>query len=308
MKKALILGFVVILLAFLLVSLRFNAAHSDTSHLKSVGVSTFALYDIAKHLLPSDVDVFMVVPFGVDIHNFEPSPQDMVRIQKSALFFYSGAGLEPWSHAFVSQKHAIDMSQSVELLTMGKGHEEHEEHIHAHHGYDPHYWLSLKNMEALTLKMGTELKKTFPKLNQKIEKNSKSYIESLRQLYQENIKILKTCQKHEIVVNHNAFSYMGKDYGFRIHSLSGFSPDAMPSAAHMASLVSLVKDNNIQTIFFESFVSDKLMKSIAQESGVKVEVLQPLANISADDERSGATYNSLMRENIQKLAQAMECQ
>jgi len=304
MKKALILGIfiMIIVVGLVLVNTTTDAKHS--SNTKSIGVSTFALYDIASHLLPQEIDVFMVVPFGVDVHSFEPTPKDMVRIQESELFFYSGAGLEPWSHAFTNNKNSVNMSQYVSLIEMDKDHEHH----HNTYGLDPHYWLSIANMQGLSEEMASQLLEAFPKYSKQITGNAKSYITTLKALGQKSKAMFLECHKKEIVVNHNAFGYLAHDYGFKIHALSGFSPDAMPSASNMARLVRLVKQEHIKTLFFESFVSDKLMRSIAKESGADIEVLQPLANISGDAYEAGEDYVSIMQTNITKLAEVLECQ
>lgn len=89
-----------------------------------VVVTTFALYDIARHLLQNDAEVQMLIPFGRDVHTFEPTPRDMIRVEKSSLFLYSGAGLEPWASSFADFGNAVDMSRFVHLR---KGHAHHDD-------------------------------------------------------------------------------------------------------------------------------------------------------------------------------------
>lgn len=315
MKKALTLGLIFTIFVVILVWMNTNSEKS-THTTASVGTSTFALYDIARHLLPQEYEVFMVMPFGVDIHSFEPTPKSMAQIQESHNFYYSGAGLEPWVHTFVGRNNAIDMSQYVTLNRFEDGeacdhhgdethiHEQHENHQHA---TDPHYWLSLSNMKVLTSTMSEQLQKSFPDVALEIEKNAHSYLEALQSLEQKSKNMLSQCQKDEIVVNHNAFGYLAKEYGFNIHTLSGVSPDAMPSASHMSEIVDLVNREKISTIFFESFVSDRLMQTISNESGAKVDVLQPLANISDNSAQKGESYIDLYKRNMKKIAEALEC-
>ncbi len=95
-------------------------------------VSTFALYDIAKQVGGNNVDVRMVIPFGVEVHSFEPTPKTIISIQKSALFFYSGAELEPWIIKLAQGKNMRDMSRYVDLREMKEACEEHEEEHHHH--------------------------------------------------------------------------------------------------------------------------------------------------------------------------------
>lgn len=119
------------------------------------------------------------------------------------------------------------------------------------------------------------------------------------------IKTFSSCQKDTIVVNHNAFSYLGERYGFHIESVNGLSNDSMPSPEDIKHILQLIKEKDISVIFFESFASDKIIKSIAKDTGVKIDTLQPLGNITKDEK--GMTYAEIMDENIKKIKYALEC-
>ncbi|MCD6433753.1 MAG: zinc ABC transporter substrate-binding protein, partial [Sulfurimonas sp.] len=135
-----------------------------------------------------------------------------------------------------------------------------------------------------------------------------SYIEMLKKLDNDYRTSLSTCQGDTIIVNHNAFSYLANNYNFNVEALSGLSPEAQPSAKNMIKLIEHVKEHNISTIFFESFVSDKAIKNIAAEAKVSVDVLQPLGNITADEADKNLTFEDIMRMNLEKISKAMKCQ
>jgi zinc transport system substrate-binding protein len=109
-------------------------------------------------------------------------------------------------------------------------------------------------------------------------------------------------------VEHNAFSYLANKYNFNVSSISGLSPDAQPSAQVMENVLNIVKEKKINTIFFESFASDKVVKTLAHDAHVEVDMLQPLENITQDEAKKGVTYESLMLENLTKIAKSRECQ
>jgi len=285
-----------------------------------IALSTFSLYDITKHIAEDTMDVFMILPFGVDAHSFEPTPKLMTNIYKSDLVVYSGAGLEPWIDGFEFKNSVIDMSRHVKLMKIDSQeeheqhhHHEHEEHHHhehehhAHNGIDPHYWLDINNMAIATKLITKKLIEISPDNKSFYEKNRDSYLKMLSLLDAEYKKRLLTCEKDTIVVNHNAFSYLSNSYGFKVESLSGFSPEAEPSAKNMAKLIEHVKEDNISTLFYESFVSDRAIKSIANEAHVKVDVLQPLGNITADEAAKKLSYEDIMRVNLEKISKALEC-
>ena len=265
-----------------------------------VSLSTFSLFDIAKHITGNSMELVMILPFGVDAHSFEPTPKLMAKIQKSSLVVYSGAGLEPWIDGFEFKHDVINMSQYVKLRALDKNHHHHHEHKVSHNTVDPHYWLDISNMIASTNIIKDSLIKISPELKDLYEKNAQHYIEMLKALDSEYKSKIKECKKDTIIVNHNAFSYLSANYGFKVEALSGLSPEAQPSAKMMIKLIEHIDEHKISTIFFESFVSDKAIKSIASEAKVGVDVLQPLGNITADEAKKHLTYEDIMKINLEK--------
>lgn len=273
----------------------------------TIAASTFSLYDISKNIAGESAEVFMILPFGVDVHSYEPSPKEMIKISKSDLVFYSGAGLEPWIGGFKFKNRAVDISRYVELKKPNGEHEHHGDAHHKHNSVDPHYWQDLQNMIKATERITEELAQLFPQNKNLYIKNRDNYINMLKNLDVDYKKKLSTCKLNTIIVNHDAFSYLANRYGFHVEALSGLSPEAEPSPKNMIKLITHVKEHKVGTVFFESFASDKAIKSIAKEANVKVDVLQPLGNITADEAKSGLSYEDIMRKNLQKISQALEC-
>ncbi len=270
-------------------------------------VSTFPLYDIVKNIAKERANVLMLIPFGVDIHTFEPTPKDRVALQKSKVFIFSGSNLEPWTNA-LEHNNSIDMSSYVILNELQAGDIEHHHKNCNNAHYDPHYWLNIDNMIASANVIAKELSRIDPNSKLFFEKNLKTYIEQLEQLKSEYAQALSTCKKDLIIVNHNAFGYLSSAYGFHVKSLSGFSTDALPSAQSMKALIDAVREYNISIVFFEPFSSDRLMQTVANEANTTVATLHPLANISHSEAASKKSYIRIMRENLEKLSQALACQ
>ena len=298
---------------FLLIILLFVAPFiipvSDSERSNTlVSVSTFPLYDITTKVARNKAHVMMVIPFGTDIHTFEPTPKDRVNLQKSKLFIFSGKHLEPWAASF-QHHNRVDMSYHVNLKPLCKDeHEGHEHHHHEAEADDPHYWLDIDNMIASVKVITKELSTVDPASQAFFETNAQVYIKELEQLKQEYKQKLSTCKKDIIIVNHNAFGYLSSEYGFHVKSLSGFSTDALPSAQNMKILIDTVNEHNISTIFFEPFSSDRLMQTVANEGNTAVGTLHPLANITHDEAAVKKSYIAIMRENLEKLSTALECQ
>lgn len=274
----------------------------------TVATSTFSLYDIAKNIASDTAETFMILPFGVDAHSYEPTPKDMIKISRSDLVLYSGAGLEPWIEGFEFKNRAIDVSQHVKLIELGKDKHLHDHDDHHHNRVDPHYWQDPQNMMLAAERITEELISLFPKNRELYLKNRDSYIAMLKNLDEDYKKELLQCQLDTIIVNHNAFSYLANRYGFRTEALSGLSPEAQPSAKKMIKLIEFIKEHKVETIFFEKFANEKTIKSIAKEAGVSYDVLQPLGNITADEAKEKLGYEDIMRRNLQKISKALKCQ
>jgi len=279
----------------------------ESNQKPTIAASTFSLYDIAKNIATNNAEVFMIMPFGVDAHSYEPSPKQMAKISKSSLVLYSGAGLEPWIDGFEFKNRALDISTFVELRELS--HDEHHEHGHNHgaHGVDPHYWQDPQNMILATNQITKELIALFPKNREIYTKNRDAYVAMLQNLDASYKSKLSECKLDTIIVNHNAFSYLANRYNFHTEALSGLSPEAEASAKGMIKLIKFIKEHKVKVIFFEKFASQKAIKAIAKEANVDADVLQPLGNITADEAKQNLTYEDIMRINLQKISTALEC-
>ncbi|MCW8839042.1 MAG: metal ABC transporter substrate-binding protein [Thiovulaceae bacterium] len=309
LKKIIFILFILISIVSYIV-LNPEKNHNISTKRDSIVVSTFALYDAAKNISKDKFELSSVLPFGTDAHNYEITPKKMAKIQNSSLFVYSGASLEPWISK-ISSSNTLDMSKYVDLIHFEEDEHKHEHHGHAHeedeHGekIDPHYWLDLNNMIKISEKLTAEFSKLSPENKDFFESNKNAYINTLTKMHEKYKKDFSTCKKDTIIVNHNAFSYLGKSYNFHIESINGLSTESMPSPSDVKHILHKIKEKEISIIFFESFASDKLIKSIADDADVKVDILQPLGNITKDEK--DLTYIHIMNENIRKIKQALEC-
>lgn len=305
MKK--VLGLVIGMLVVTLAIFWLPSTQKSVSNKLKVTVSTFALYDLVQHIGGDKVDVKMVIPFGVEVHSFEPTPKNIIEIQKSKLFFYSGASLEPWVKKLPQSENMVNMSQYVDLISIDEeDHENKEAHHHGH--FDPHYWLDISNMKSLSNKVMELLSSKDPANSAYYRLQAKRYLETLEQIEKAYSEGLKECQIHEVILHHNILGYVSQKYGFQVASLSGLSPDALVDAKTMAQLSKDIRKKGINVLFFEAFSSDRLMKNLAKENGITVNYLEPLANITANQAQSQMSYSDGMLSNLKKLSDAMKCQ
>ena len=281
---------------------------SDTaSHLPRITVSTFALYDIVSHIGGNNIDAEMVIPFGVEVHSFEPTPKTIIEIQKSRLFLYSGADLEPWVSNLAKGQNLRDMSRYVHLIEPEEE-SDGEEHHHHHKAVDPHYWLDVDNMKLLAKKVASELMVIDPQNSALYRQRAEAYIQELTDLDAAYTKRLQHCKVRSVILHHNILGYVAARYDFTVEPLTGLSPDALADAQTMANLSKSIKEKGIKVLFFEAFVSDRMMQSLASENGVEIDYLEPLANITASQAEAQMSYVEGMETNLEKLARAMGCE
>jgi len=310
-KRLVIFG-IIIIAVVAGISLFMPKAKSGTAQKPIVSVSTYTLYEVAHAVAGETLDVRPIIPPGSDAHMFSPNPAQVAAITQSALFIYNGAGFETWAESLKETlpktTEVVDMSTHVTLLKHEHGHGgDNMGGEHDHGAYDPHYWLDIDNMIAMTHTIESEFSRLFPKNAQTYRSAAQGYIGRLEKLKSDYAAGLKECKSRTLVSNHDAFEYLAHANGLKSVSVIGLSSDEQPSAKVIAQVIASVKEHAIKTIFFEEFINDNVAQTIARESGARAESLQPLENISEDELKSHQTYESIMRDNLAKLTEAMEC-
>lgn len=282
-----------------------------------VTTTIYPLYSIAKEVGGDKIKLDNLIPFGVEAHEFDPSPADMAKLSKSDLFITSSDSMEPWKDKIVKSLHienkVFDMSEHVKLREISED-AQHEEDNHDHHGHehnhsniDPHYWVSLNNYILMTQAITNLFIEKDSANKDFYTQNANNYLEKINTLKAKYDLSMATCTNKKILVNHDAFGYFADDYGIKQYSVSGMSPEDKPSAKQISELINLVKNEKINTVFFEEFASPKVAKTIAKEANVKTDALRPAENITKDENKKGYGYLQIMEDNLEKLKSAMDC-
>ena len=125
----------------------------------------------------------------------------------------------------------------------------------------------------------------------------------LDNLGQDFKKGLSQCSKNVVLVNHNAFSYLARDYGFELITIHGLEPEVEPTPGQLQELIDKAKEHKIKYVFYEELVDPRVAQTIANEVGAEVLELSPLEGGNPSD-----TYVSLMHQNLDNLRIALECE
>ncbi|TNJ67479.1 zinc ABC transporter substrate-binding protein [Paenibacillus hemerocallicola] len=288
-------------------------------------VTTFyALYDFASRIGGDKANVINLVPAGVEPHDWSPKSRDLKNMSKAQLFVYNGAGFEGWVHDFLdslkkdSGVSVIEASQGIALLH-GAAHEDDHGHDEKktkgkdEHGHgeddsdvDPHVWVSPKS----ALKMAENIKNGLVQADAANKSYYEANYETLRkQLSDLDAKFtqsLAKAPKKEIVVSHQAFGYLCRDYGLTQMPIMGLSADSEPTAQDLKEINKFVRDNQVKYIFFEELVSDRMAKTLAKDAGIETLVLNPLEGLTQEQAKAGDNYVTVMENNLQNLLKALQ--
>ncbi|MFW6775451.1 metal ABC transporter solute-binding protein, Zn/Mn family [Nocardioides sp. CPCC 205120] len=183
-------------------------------------------------------------------------------------------------------------------------HAEEEGHDHDHGSEDPHFWLDPLRLADAADTIAERLGELDPDRAEEFEANAADLRSDLEALDGEYTDGLASCERDLVVVNHDAFGYLTK-YGLTFAPVVGLTPDAEPTPAALAELQGLIADEGITTVFSERLASPAAAESLASDTGLTTEVLDPIEGLT--DQTADEDYLSLMRSNLAAITEANGC-
>lgn len=185
-------------------------------------------------------------------------------------------------------------------------HEDHDHEGHHHGPMDPHVWISPKNAKIEMKNIKEALVELDKENADYYESNYQKYAKMLDELDAKYMESLNNLPNKTIVVSHEAYGYLCKDYGLTQIGIKGVNAETEPDAKKMAEIVSYIKENNIKTIFTEELIDPKVSKIIADETSCDVKVLSPVEGLSEDQIKNNEDYFSIMEKNLENLVGALK--
>jgi len=273
------------------------------SNSKLVTISSFyPLYEFAKKVGQEKIDLILLVPEGVEPHDWEPTIHDIQNIQQADLIFINGIGFESWVnnvHFINSKIQIIDTSVGIKIKN-NKILETNESESNTDSTSDPHIWLNPKLAQIQVQNIANALSKNDPENQDYYQKNARSYINELELLDNEIRNELSRCNR-DFIVSHNAFSYFADEYDLTQHAIIySNDPEAESTSKTLEKIINLARKNNINVIFAEEGIDPKTSQIITNEIGGKVLVLSTLEIGSKN-----ITYVDKMKQNLSNLKEAL---
>ncbi|MBI1893608.1 MAG: zinc ABC transporter substrate-binding protein [Candidatus Rokubacteria bacterium] len=263
-----------------------------------VVATVYPVAEVARWVGGDRTRLTLLVPPGVEAHSWEPNPQDVAQLRRARLFLYNGVGLEPWVSRLVdgspASLHRVEATMGLDLIRRdGQP--------------DPHVWLDplLIAQEVETIR--SAFAQANPADATTYDANARAARVRLEALDRRFRDGLAKCQRREVVVSHDAFSYLARRYRLTLITLAGLTPEVEPSPTQLAHLVKAARRANARTVFVESLVSPRLAETLARELGAEVRVLNPIEGLTEAEAREGKDYWKLMEANLEALRAGLGC-
>lgn len=284
-----------------------SASASPSSEPDYVVLATTSVFaDIAKLALGDTVTIGTIVPAGVDVHTFEPSPADAEKLADADLIVMNGLGLDEWVLTLLegAGKTEADVLELGENLVGFEYIESTEEEPatdgHGHGGTDPHIWLDPAGAQLYMERIARRVSDDRADLADRI---ALAFGEGLDQLTALKNDIAAKyaaipAEKRKIVTFHDAFGYYVRAYGITIVGVAVEAPGQDPSAQEIAALIEAIRAAGVTSIFSEVQFPSKVLDQIAAETGAVV--LEDLYS-DALGASPADTYIGAMRKNAEAI-------
>ena len=266
-------------------------------------VTTFTvIQDIAQNVAGDAATVESITKPGAEIHEYEPTPKDIVKAQSADLILWNGLNLERWFERFfqnIKDKPAVVVTEGITPLSIYEGPYK--------DAPNPHAWMSPSNALIYVENIKNALVKYDPQNADTYQKNVAAYAEKIKQLdkpLREKLSQIPADQRW-LVTSEGAFSYLAKDYDLKEGYLWPINAEQQGTPQQVRKLIDLVKKNHIPVVFSESTVSAKPAQQVAKESGAKYGGVLYVDSLSAAD-GPVPTYIDLLNVTVSTIVKGFE--
>ncbi len=296
-----------------------DAADGGKGGKLDVVASFYPMQYLAEQIGGGHVAVETLTKPGVEPHDLELKPKQIGELGEADVIVYL-KGVQPAVDEAIAQagvKNTVDATTLTKLEAHGtgaghdhghgeEGHEHAGEEGHDHGseaGTDPHVWLDPVKYAEVAKGVGSAFEKADPDHAADYRKNTDALVKKLGDLNTEFETGLKNTATRTFITTHSAFGYLAERYHLEQEGIAGVDPESEPSPARMKELQEIAAKDKVSTVFFETLASDRTAKTLAGDTGLKTDVLDPLEGIT--DKSRGSDYIEVMRSNLTALKKAL---
>lgn len=298
----------------------------------NIVATVFPAYDFARQIAGDDGNVTLLIPPGSEAHSYEPTPQDIIRIQGCDLLVCNGGESEAWLDEILGgtdrEIPAVVMLDCVDALTeeVKEGmqvhghdhghndhdHDEHDGHDHDDHEeheeeYDEHVWTSPVNAQLICRAISAALCEADPAHASDYTARCTDYCAELQALDADFRSIIANAKRHTLIfADRFPVRYFVEEYGLDYFAaFPGCADDAEPSARTVAFLIDRVREEQAPAVLYIEFSNQKMADIVCEDTGCEKLLFNSCHNVTADQLRGGVTYLELMRGNLETVKEAL---
>lgn len=267
---------------------------------KKVILTTFTvLADMAQRIGGDQVIVESLTKPGAEVHNYEPTPSDLVRAQRADLILDNGLGLERWAQKFygsLQNVRRITVSHGIEVIPIATGPYANQP--------NPHGWMSPATALIYVNNIRQALVDLDPNNATTYNTNAAAYSQEIKELGKKLEAVFLQLPDHQrtLVTCEGAFSYLARDYGFNELYLWPINSDQNGTPQQIRRVVDAVRANRIPVVFCESTVSDKAQRQVARETNSQFGGIFYVDSLT-DSDGPAPTYLDLLTTNLKTIQQ-----
>lgn len=268
----------------------------------SIVASFYPLAEAARVVGDGLVEVSNLTPPGVEPHDLELDPEQVVGLAEADIVLYAGRGLQPAVEdavRSVAEGTAVDVLAGMPAPAGVDG---------GAVAADPHVWLDPVLMQSIVGVVEGAIVRALESGDRAVHANADAYRSRIAELAQDYRAGLSRCRRRELVTSHAAFGYLARRYGLVERPITGVSPEAEPDPSTLAELAATVARDGTTTIFLEPLASPRAAQTLAREAGVRTAVLNPIEGLTEEEIAQGHGYVSLMRANLAALRKGLGCE
>lgn len=262
-------------------------------------VTTFTvIQDIARNVAGDRAEVVSITKPGAEIHDYQPTPQDIVRAQSADLVLWNGFNLERWFEAFfanVREVPSVVVTDGIAPMGIREG---------PYSGKpNPHAWMSPTNALVYVENIRKALATHDPANAAVYDANAAAYAARIRALdtpLRQRLAGIPEAQRW-LVTSEGAFSYLARDYGLREAYLWPINADEQGTPRQVRKVIDLVRANKVPVVFSESTISDRAARQVARETGARYGGVLYVDSLSAEG-GPVPTYLDLLKVTVDTIA------
>lgn len=268
--------------------------------------TSFPAYDFAREIAGDRAELTLLIKPGSEVHSYEPTPKDMIRIQESDLFICNGGESEQWAKTLITPElntiYMMDCVDTVEESADGIYNAEDGEPE-----LDEHVWTLPLNAIKISEEICNALCKLDTDNAEAYKTNFTAYKAQLMALDREFRQVIKNSGKHTLVfADRFPMRYFALEYGLNCYAaFPGCSSETEPSAKTVAYLIDRVREDKIPAVLYMEFSNQKMADVICEDTGCKKLPFYSAHSVSAEQFEQGVSYLDLMRINLNSLKEAL---